>query len=140
MASKFISEITRILLCGEYKPVFFFSALAAVLFGMWLLIPNDTFGTSPTYMVMAMIASDEVWGLAFLLSGIAAIFSIVYSSVYVQRWFAILILALWTFISASFFVSNPYATGGITYFIRAVSTFWVVFRIWRYGDGMRNGR
>lgn len=90
--------------------------LAALLWGIWMLLPQDTFASSPaTWQIVADIAPEWAWGLAMIVSSAVGIIG-VYSRHVRRRRVALAALAcLWFAIWLCFVMSNWRSTGVITY-------------------------
>lgn len=87
----------------------------AVAWGFWLLLPNDTYGSSSTYDLLARLAPEWMVGLAMLALGVLQTIALL------RQWDAMLgRLALvgffmWTVITLAFLFGNPFATAFIVY-------------------------
>ena len=97
------------------------SALAAILWGFWILNPAwDTFPTSLAFRMMARIASEEIWGEAVLLLGLAQLVVILRFGKRTRRVFAFISIFTWVTISTFFFIGNFSSTAGPTYSVIAM--------------------
>lgn len=89
----------------------------AFAWGLWLLMPWASFGSSITFSIMESLASEEVWGLVTFTLGVAQIIgSQMKNSV---RWRAFLWLGAffnWFFIFWVFAVANFHSTATPVYF------------------------
>jgi hypothetical protein len=51
-------------------------ALSSFTWAILLLLPGDLFASCPIYNVMAQIASENVWGIAFTVHGVVALYTL----------------------------------------------------------------
>lgn len=87
----------------------------ALGFGVWLLLPFDTFGTSATFGTLAELATEAVWGLAMATLGALWYFGILVKWKMLRQLTAGLCMVAWAFISMAFWDSNLSSTASITY-------------------------
>lgn len=107
-------------------------ALGEVFWALGLLWPGETFGR-PTYHYMSIIAREELWGLAFLLTGWAQ-WSLVmigdFQCKFARR-FAAWNSALWLVVCVSMYASvypPPAAISGES--ALALGALWILVRPW----------
>lgn len=106
-----------------------FSATLAIYWGILLLLPVHTFSASPSYRVMAALASESAWGAYFLAAGLTQWVSVYSRNVGWLRplGFHLAILG-WGFASLMFFTANPYTHAPGIYGILAISQ--IIGAVW----------
>jgi hypothetical protein len=85
----------------------FQNAWVAVLVGVYLLAPGETFGTAIGYRAFALLAPEAVWGAVFLVIGSAQLLAVLRDHVVGRRLAAGLTAVLFGAYVAGFLVSNP---------------------------------
>ncbi len=111
------------------------AALTAVMawLAIVLIIPGDTFASSPTFSLMADLAGEERWAMAFWGAASIGLAGITASS-RVFRLVSVLVVATMHGIVAIFFVlGNPVTTGTGTYAIMAGLGYYLAWRRTREG-------
>lgn len=95
-----------IALFGNMHSARFTLALAETIWGITLLWPGDTFDR-PTYSLMSLVASENVWGLVFLATALIQ-WGVLFSGKYHDRFavaFAAWNASLWWFTITSMYMS-----------------------------------
>jgi hypothetical protein len=98
--------------------------------GIQLLLPWSTFGSSSGYVVLAQLMSEPVWGTLLLWLGITKIGSYLLNQRRVRLAGSLVGSMTWAFFSVAFGVANPAGTGIVVYpFLSLLSAliFWRVF-------------
>ncbi|GGC68740.1 hypothetical protein [Chelatococcus reniformis] len=115
-------------------------------YGVALLWPGDTFGTSPSYSFMAAIANESTWGLAALTIGLIRLTALFINGTYrrsplIRAGTAFLCVDLWTAIALGLSAGDARApaTGLAIYPVLAALDIWNVYRSMRDG-GEHGGR
>lgn len=100
--------------------------LHSLLFGVWLLLPGQTFaGTSSWATIASLGLSEELVGTIFAGLGILKFIAIRRASLRTRRIVAGMLLVAWVMTFLSFVVSNLSLTGVPTYGLVAAGWFWV---------------
>ena len=95
-----------IALFGNMHSARFTLAMAETIWGITLLWPGDTFDR-PTYSLMSLVASENVWGLVFLATALIQ-WAVLFSGKYHDRFavvFASWNASLWWFTITSMYMS-----------------------------------
>ncbi len=110
---------------NEYspKPIEFMSAVAMTLWGLWLLLPWDTFST-PAYAFMSNIAPEAVWGLAMFFIGIVQFGYVIYGTLAHRRVSMKLASLVWIFIAVNFSIARIESTAVPIYTVFAIAAYW----------------
>ena len=107
--------------------------MAALTWGIWLMLPFSIFQSSPTFAVMAEIAPEWVWGLLMAGAGLQAIVGIWRNSYTMRRWSLAVMAALWLAAWTTFLLANWRSTTTVHYI------WWFVFCAYSYMRVSRNG-
>lgn len=97
--------------------------------GIQLLLPWETFRSSPGYAILAAIMPESYWG--FLLTWVGAMKVGAYL---LNQWRArlaatLIAVMIWTFLSVAFGFANPYGTGIVIYPTLAFTSAIVFWRL-----------
>lgn len=146
--SQVLLRLRELLRDKDFEASEFVSGFAAFGWGIMLLLPYLSlwlgepyiggFSRSPTFKVMAEIAPEWVWGGAMVIAGAVQLVAafcdyeawacrINWRAV--RYYTALLLIALWAFISITFIRANPGATSTAVYPIFAASDIWVYWRL-----------
>lgn len=106
----------------------FQNAWVAWLVGVYLLLPGETFGTAAGYRTFALLASETVWGAAFLVIGSVQLLAVLWDHVIGRRLAAALTAVLFGGYVAGFLVSNPLSAAIPFVAPLAVGQAWAFFR------------
>lgn len=86
-----------------------------ILFGMWLILPADTFNSAASYLVMSQIAPEWVWGAVTAMIGAGVAFGALRENPVILRISSLFGMFVWAVIGMSFMVSNNVSTAAVTY-------------------------
>jgi hypothetical protein len=112
------------------EPTELWLALTAVCWGAWLLNPwVSTFASSPSYRGMAAIASEPSWGVLICGLGVAQLVGLVRRDYGTRMVAAGLGLLLWSFLAASFGLTDPATAGLPTYAMIALAASFTCLRL-----------
>jgi len=139
--------VLDLLVYGDPDVLVFFMGVGAVAWGTLLWLPDawlqlcrlleltgcgplwDTFGSSPSYALMAMRAPAWVWGAVLTVAAILKLAVLFYSKRYSVKIAANAVMFLiWSFVWVSFLLANPASTATVNYFFFALASLWCVFR------------
>lgn len=112
------------------RPLEIAIAVQSMLWGILLLFPANTFDTSKIYSVMAQVASEEVWGVLTLFSGVFQLISAHIHQCELRRYSTILSLLIWGFIDAAFWLSGSPSTGATTYLVTVLVLIWSLVNLY----------
>lgn len=96
-------------------PLQFIAASIAAWFGLWLLLPNNTFGVTPAFEVLSRLIPENALGFGMLLMGVAQMFCTLSQQKLVTRLFALVAVFVWSLISYSIWISALPTTASVTY-------------------------
>ncbi|WP_426455477.1 hypothetical protein ACP26L_36275 (plasmid) [Paenibacillus sp. S-38] len=119
----------------KLKPVEVTLSAISGYWGVMLLLPFDTFATSPAYDKMANLASESNWGIFMLLVSLYILLGMLIGHFRMRRIGLLFSTANWLFVSSMLFMGSPSSTGGGCYFIFAVLSSWAYMKVGeqRYG-------
>lgn len=108
------------------KRLEWFFATILLLFGVVLVLPANTFDSSPSYAVLQWWATEDTWGGWFLLAGTVRLVILIINGAWWRTAFlralaAFCSLFFWVSVAAGFLLANPATWGG--YLFVAVSLF-----------------
>lgn len=83
------------------------NGMAALLSGLVLILPPDTFATSPSYRLFAEWAPESVWGLSLLGIGVAQIAAALHDAVVMRRIAAAILGVLFAILGGGILTINP---------------------------------
>lgn len=112
----------------------FLSALA-LSWGMWLLLPFESYTTTPTYRYLSAWGPEWIFGMLTMLVGIIQYVGVLLGVTnYFQQWRfriggGILGVAIWGSIALSFWLSNPFSTAPIIYTITLLGCMFIALRL-----------
>src|SRR4051794_8161211 len=96
------------------EPIEVLLGTMATLWGFWLVLPFDTFASSPAFGVMAQLAPEMLWGGVILTIGLMQLFMVVVRRIiperpcYSERRLLVSLSAtVWIFIAVMFIQVNP---------------------------------
>lgn len=127
---RFISSFCKAFFDSDLVATRVTLAMAELVWAIMLFWPGDTFAR-PTYTIMAHVAIEEIWALAFLLSAVTQISIVLmedYHSTF-ARYFAAWNASLWVYVVLSMMLSvypPPAAISGEL--ALAVSAVWIWIR------------
>lgn len=87
---------------------------SSVLWGTFLLLPIDTFASTPSFRTMATFP-EWAWGFCLALLGILQFMGATYDQARIRQAAAFGLIALWGFVAISLLLANPASTGPIAY-------------------------
>lgn len=112
------------------EPLEVLSGALLLVWGVVLLLPPPTFGTSPGYAFMARLAPEGLWAVGALLLGLLQIGGMLYERLALRIAASGLALWFWSSIAAAIFLANPGSTGGPVYTVLAAAS---LVTLWRLG-------
>ena len=110
------------------------TAIHAALTGVmaWLAIilalPGDTFGASISFRVMASMATEEHWAMAFWLVASVGLVGLLNQGRGVRLVSVLVLATMHGALAGMFWMSNPFTTGTGTYGILAALGYFLVWR------------
>lgn len=100
-------RIKRMLLLYDWEIVEVQGAILKIAWGIWLILPMQTFATSQVYSGLAAVTRNEdVWGTFLILLGISHFVGVAVGGKWRRR-FVMLAAMFWLFSSISFFIARP---------------------------------
>jgi hypothetical protein len=96
-----------------------FGAAWAFALGFWLLVPFDTFATTPTFRVLAAISIEGLWGAALFAFGLWRFDAILMNRRDTNHALTMAAVVLWGSLAVLFFLGNPAAPGAALFMLLA---------------------
>lgn len=97
--------------------------------GLMLLAPAKTFAISTAYTAMRDVAPEWGWGTLLFMLGGAQATALVLNSYRWRSWLAFAMCGLWTFITATFWMSAFFSFGSVLFPSLALSAAWAFWRL-----------
>ena len=114
----------------------FYSALIKIAWCFVFLLPIQTFAAVRSYDSMAIIANENVWGIALCMIGILHLASIFSLRLLARIIMQIVSIGVWLFMATMFGISNPVGTGLWTYAFAAMCDFIAIVYLLRFEKGV----
>lgn len=118
----------RILDEHDTEPVELSGGVLKVLLGFWLLLPMDSFASSPTFAVLDVIP-ETAMGLVLLAVGIGHLLALRDGYVPWRRAASLIGFLIWFTFAATFVWSNPPAMGWLPFLLSAAGQGWCYIRL-----------
>ena len=110
----------------SWGPAEAIAANFAIWWGLWLMSPGwSSFGTSSTFSVMAMVASETVWGLLPTVAGVLLGWASLRGRSRVKRVVLLFLVAYFVFVTFIFALANFGSTAPVTYLHVALMYAWL---------------
>lgn len=127
---------TRVLAFGGPAPKLeMFIAALAMISGLWLLAPIETFSTSRGWDAAAKVAPEQVWGVAFCVAGLVAFIALVMNRKYLVMAALVGMVWLWSFLALMFYLSNPRGVAAVWAASIMLASLWSLFTRAHSGSG-----
>lgn len=133
LTQRVVSRLYVLLFRRDFDFIEVLSGLLMLGWGAQLLLPWETFSTSPAYAAMAALMPEPVWGGLLTWIGFTQV-----GAYLLDHWRVRLASALgasmaWTFLGVAFGYANLTGTGVVVYPWLALVTAWVFWRILQAG-------
>lgn len=122
-----MTSFTRCLLFGPYLGVFFHGVMLS-MWGLWLLLPFQTFGGTRSFSVMDAVAPEWAWGLLMGAGGAGAIIGALLERMRWVQFGTLTCFYMWGAISVATVASHPTSTGVPVYTVLSLSALASWFR------------
>ena len=123
-------RLEQILLDYHTELLELFLGVYAFTFGVWLLLPFQTFTSTSSYEIMQRLASEWIWGMAAASIGAVQIVSVVWMFAWGRKWDSLLATFFWSVIGITFLLSNWSSTGGALFSLMALIEGFIHIRSW----------
>lgn len=123
----------------DTTPVETITAVQSMLFGMWMLLPFETFDSGGVFNTMAMIAPESAWGVVMAVVGAYQLYAVHSRKIGRRIWITRIMLPIWIIVDLSFFLSRIASSATITYFVFVLCGAWSLISLaFRQGHRGRN--
>jgi hypothetical protein len=112
----------------DTEPVELIGGGTKVLMGLWLLLPLESFTSSPSFVAIS-IFSEWLWGLVLLVVGIAHLAALHNGNREWRQWASLIGFLIWFSFAVVFVVANPPAIGWIMFLSVAFAQMWASVRL-----------
>ena len=90
-------------------------ALHSIALGLWLALPLNTFASSATFSVMAVLAPEWAWSVVILAGGLGLMAAVVVGNVRWRLRLLLILAHLWLMVAAAMLVANYQSIAAISY-------------------------
>lgn len=108
----------------DTTPVESITAVQSMLFGLWLILPFDTFDSGSVFDIMSQIAPEVFWGILMTILGVSQLYVVHLKRVIYRIWVTRIMLPVWLIIDLSFLLSRTASSASVTYFVFVVCSVW----------------
>lgn len=108
----------------DTTPVESITAVQSMLFGLWLILPFDTFESGSVFDIMHQIAPEVFWGILMTILGVSQLYVVHLKRVIYRIWVTRIMLPVWLIIDLSFLLSRTASSASITYFVFVMCSVW----------------
>lgn len=105
------------------------NALAATLWGFWLMLPMDSFGSTRSFAAMRDLADESIWGAGICAVGLVELIGLITERWQWRRRSALLLCGLWAFVAVMLARANFAGTGTVIYPLLSLSALWAFLRM-----------
>lgn len=125
-----MNNIRRIILHEDTESTEFVIGCFAAGWGLFLLLPFNTFASAPTaFRAMEQTAAEWAWGAVLLSVGLLKLIGLYTGRLTLRRLGGVLVTGLWGFITVMVVRSNPLSTGIVVYGLLTIFSGWTVWRM-----------
>jgi hypothetical protein len=109
------------LLFGTHTDFFeLFNSVLITGWGLWLLLPFETFSSTNAFAVLDVFIAEELFGLIPLIIGVYIIYTLIAMRIKRRRYGLLAASAFWIFISIIIAISNISFVGVVVYAVIAL--------------------
>ncbi len=110
MLTPYINFINNIAKKVRYKSIEFICAFQALMWGLWLSYPANSFASTSSYKFMASILSENVWAHIMVFLGALTLWGMMFGNMWVKRIIFVCGLFIWITVGVCFWLGNPIST------------------------------
>lgn len=122
----------RILAEHDTEPAELSGGLLKVGIGFWLLLPMDTFGSSPTFAALSILP-EPVWGVVLIALGTFHLSALRSGASAARRHAATIGYLVWFSFAVVFVATSPPAIGWVAFLVAGLAQLWCSLRLGRCG-------
>lgn len=112
----------------DTEPAELSGGLLKVGIGLWLLLPFDTFESSPTFAVFSILP-EWLWGSVLLALGVLHLSALRSGDLDSRRRSATIGYLVWFSFAVTFVTTNPPAIGWLAFLIAGLAQLWCSLRL-----------
>ncbi len=125
-----MKTLKQILLYADGELLELYLGVFSLLWGLWCILPMDSFRVSGAFALLGRIAPEHVWGIVVAGVGAVKIFAVVKKFISLKKIAFVAALFLWLCVAISFIAGLPFSVGLPIYSLTAFANF---FCLWRNG-------
>lgn len=122
-------RLRALLLDVDFESAEAISAAMGALWGLWLLLPLDTFGASPLWRTVQLLFSEAQLGTIVCAGGTGAFVAMLWGSRQWRMWLTLFGAATWGGLSGLFIWANPAASSSVVYPVLTLVAAWAYLRL-----------
>lgn len=123
---------TLILAEHDTEPAELSGGLLKMAIGLWLLLPFDTFGSSPTFAALSILP-EWLWGVTLIGLGTFHLLALQGGNRDQRRHAATIGYLVWFSFAVVFVATHPPAFGWIAFMVAGLAQLWCSLRLGRRG-------
>lgn len=86
-------------------------SLIAIIWGLWLLLPFNSFGSSPSWSAMLAFASEDTWAIWILIIGLIQFLGVACNYESSRKRSPFVLFLTWLCVAAGLIFTSPITTG-----------------------------
>ena len=126
---KLLLNIKHIVVSADPTTTELFTGMLAVSWGLLLILPIDTFGSTKNYTTMEVLAPEMVWAALMFAVGLIQVAAVIYGKVKARKIPAMMSTMLWIFITFMFVSANPASASIAAYAVVSLFSIWTYLRL-----------
>lgn len=122
-------RVREMLFVADPDPVECLMSLLLIAWGIWLILPFETFVTMTSYRPMVDVIDERLAGIVVLALGAVRLYMILNNRVRPRRWMAILFGMFWGFNCFLALQANPGSLLVPVYGVFLAASLWIAYRL-----------
>lgn len=118
------------IVCANSSPLETAVAIQSILWGIVLLMPQQTYTSSTVYVILSKVASENVLGIVMLAIGILQLIIVHISKQDQRRTIVVVSLLVWSFVDATFWLSGSSSTGAAAHLVTVLMLVWSLITLY----------
>lgn len=124
-----LQRLRAILFNRDFEFSELLNGVMATALGAWLLLPFQTFTSTPTFGAMRDLAPEWLWGCGIVIIGLAQLVGLIADWWRWRRQVALASIFVWASLSTLVVFSNPASPDAAMYLVLSLSVGWAYLRL-----------